>query len=48
MGLVWSWRGLRFNPLERGIGIGGLTLTCRETAVDCFNPLERGIGIGGF
>ena len=39
---------LSFNPLERGIGIGGIAgppLLMASSA--SFNPLERGIGIGG-
>ena len=40
-------RLLGFNPLERGIGIGGTASRPQPARPPSFNPLERGIGIGG-
>ncbi len=39
----------RFNPLGRGVGIGGRENYAKvHTFGNSFNPLGRGVGIGGF
>ena len=36
-----------FNPLDRGVGIGGCRPAQTPSNGGGFNPLDRGVGIGG-
>ena len=47
--MVSSWVSLSFNPLERGMGLGGSSwVSLRSNYDGGFNPLERGMGLGGW
>ena len=45
---IRNWLVCSFNPLGRGVGIGGYDMVESDMPAGIgFNPLGRGVGIGG-